>query len=281
MQRVKKIIERIRNFNPGIWFLLIFFISLGLLVYIPRYMIDGSFEVGANVNYASETYYFTVRWNKFLQIITLGPVFGIVYYTLMRIMLGKVDKERGRNKYKVYLIEIGVLLFIALCSMGHLAHLGFEEVNAIDKTHGDALSSPYLEMFVNAWYMDEWFGHFTGLFSYFMYLVLAVLAESLIEDHKKLTFEQLFLLLIAIISIGFMDGDIGIASESGFLLLLSHSIFTVIAIIFVIVKKIKLLEHPILLAMILSIIPVLYFNIQFIIENGFYSMYPFYSANLS
>ncbi len=259
----------------------IFLISLLLLIYIPRYMIKGSFEVGANVNYSSTTMYFTVQWKKFLQIITLGPVFGVLYYTLMRVMLSKVDKDEGRNKYYVFLIEIGVIVFIALCSMGHLAHLGFEEVNAIEQTKGALLYGPYHEQFVNAWYMDEWLGHTLGMFSYFMYLVLAVFAESLISDHKKLSIDQILLVLFGAVAIGFMDGDIGIASESGLFLLIFHSIFTIIAVIVVVIKKIKLLEHPILLVMILSVIPVLYFNIVFIIENGFYSLYPFYSSNLS
>ncbi len=281
MERVSKIKDRIRNINRGVWFLLIFLISLSLCIYIPRYMIKGSFEVGANVNYANETMYFTVEWRKFLQIICLGPVFGVIYYTLMRIMLSKVDKTKGRNKYSVYLIEIGVIIFIALCSMAHLSHLGFEEVNAIDATHGAALYEPYHEMFVNAWYMDEWLGHTLAMFSYFIYLILAILAESLISEHRKMKIEQLAIVIIGAIGIAFMDGDIAFASECGFFLLVSHIIFTLIAIIVVIIKNIKLLEHPILFAMILSIIPLLYFNIAYIIENGIYLMYPFYSANLS
>lgn len=281
MERLSKIKDRVRNFNCGIWFLLIFLISLGLCVYIPRYMIGGTFKVGANVNYADETMYFTVEWKKFLQIICLGPVFGIIYYTLMRVMLGKVDKTKGRNKYSVYLIEIGVVTFIALCSMAHLSHLGFEEVNLIDQTHGAVLSGPYQEQAVNAWYMDEWLGHTLIMFSYFMYLCLAVLAESLISDHRKMKVEQIVIVFIGAIGIAFLDGEVAFASECGFFLLVSHIIFTIIAVVFVIVKKIKLIEHPILLAMILSIIPLVYFNIVYIIENGIYSMYPFYSGNLS
>ena len=281
METRNKLINWIKNINSGIWFLLIFLISLALLVYIPRYMIDGSFDVGANVNYADETLYFNVQWSRVLQIITLGPVFGVIYYILMRITLNKVDKNEGHNKYFVYLIEIGVVIFIALCSMANLSHLGFDYVNEVDKTHGAVLTGPYQEIFVNIWYMDEWLGHTLIMFSYFMYLVLAVLAESLLANHKKLTIVQIILVLCFAIGIGYMDGTIAIASESGFFLLISHIIFTLLAIIIVIVKKIKLLEHPILLVMILSIIPVFYFNITYILDHGIYSMYPFYSANLS
>ncbi len=272
--------ERIKETPLGIWFLAIFLMALGLCIYIPRYMINGTFTVGANTNYSTETLYFEVPWNKYLQIICLGPVFGIVYYTLMRAMLSKVDKSVGKNRYYVYLIEIGVVIFIALCSMAHLAHLGFEEANAIDASKGAALNSEYVNMFVYTWYMDEWLGHTLGLFCYFMYLVLAVLAEQLITDHKKMQPQQILLIIIGAFIIGVMDGQIAISSECAFFLLVSHLTFTVIAIIIVIAKKIRLFEHPLLLTMILSLIPVLFFNVQFILENGIKDFYPFYSGNL-
>jgi len=274
--------ERIKGFHIGSWFLLVFLVSIGVLIYTSRYLPKGDFQIGANVNYATDNpNYFNFPWNKFLQIVCIGPVFGIVYYIIMRIMLSKADKDKGKNKYYIALIEIGVVVLIALNSMAHLSHLGFEEVNAIDGTNGAALTTEFKEMFVYAWYMDEWLGHSMAQITYFGYLVLAVLAEQLLDDQKRVKIDEFLLLIIGGIAIAFMDGDIALSSESGFLLLICHIVFTIAALIVVLVKKIDILKNPILIAMLIALIGVAYFNIQFIMERGMTSYYPFYSSNLS
>ena len=273
----EQIEERLKSYHVGLWFLAVFFISILFLVYISRFIPEGTFSIGANVNYSDNNpQYFSVYWAKFLQIICLGLVFGVIYYILMRIMLSKVDKDKGRNKYYVYLLEISVLILIVINCWGHLLHLGFEGVNAIDASEGEALNSEYKELFVYAWYMDEWLGHTSIHISYFGYLVLALLAELLLEDQKKLEMDELFFTFLFAIAIGILDGNIGIKSESGLFLLIIHIIFTASAILIILIKKVDPRRYPILLAMLLSLVFVIYFNLEVIFTQGISARYPFY-----
>ena len=127
-----KVKERFKNYHSGIWFLLLFLIPLGVFFYITRYVGYGSFQIGANVNYSNEMQYFTAPWNYILQIIFLGPIIGIMFYILMKILLSKIDINIQKNQLTVYIIEICVVALIILNSIGHFSHLGFELVNAID-----------------------------------------------------------------------------------------------------------------------------------------------------
>lgn len=277
MVNPEKIKQRIKAFHISIWFLLVFLISLLTLLYVSRFLPTGTFEVGANVNYAKDNpQYFSVYWKKFLQIVCLGPVFGMIYYVLMRIFLSKVDKEQGYNKYWVYIIEICVVILIIMNSMGHLLHLGFEGVNAIDASEGEALESEYSEMFFYAWFMDEWLGHSMIHITYFCYLVLAVIVELLIEEGEKMNLDEYIPLLGAIIGIGLLNGYIAIKSESGLILLILQLSFTVIAIIVILIKRLDPRRYPILLAMLIGTIFVVYFSVEQILINGVSSSYPFY-----
>ncbi|MHA1291834.1 MAG: hypothetical protein ACTSQJ_04095 [Promethearchaeota archaeon] len=280
MSRTNKIKERIKNFQVGTYFLLIFLISLLLCIYIPRYIIKGSFKIGVNVNYTNETQYFTIEWSNFLQIICLGPVFGVIFYILMRSMLNKVDKNQGKNKYYLYLIEICVLLLIIFNSMGHLAHLSFDKVNAIDKTEGSALQSEFREIFVYAWFMDEWLGHTMIHITYFGYLILAVIVELLLSEHEKMEIDELFLVFCMGIGICIIDGYAALRSECGFVIMILHIIFAICALIVIIIKKINPLYYPILSAMLLATIFVIITNIDWILKYGVENYYPFYSSNL-
>jgi len=198
----------------------------------------------------------------------------------MRITLSKVDKEVKYKKYAIYLIEIAVVILIVINSMGHLSHLGFEEVNAIDGTEGAALNSDYKEMFVMAWYMDEWFGHLIIQITYAAYLILAVLAELLIDDQERMKIDELFLTLCAAIGITVINGYAALRSESGLVIMIMQITFSICAIIVILVKKIDPRKYPILLAMLLATIFVVFLNIEWMLTYGVKDYYPYYSSNL-
>lgn len=270
-----------RKFQPQLWFILLFFLSIWACVYIPRYMIDGYFEIGVNPRDLGITYYFSVEWSEFLQIVCLGPLFGAIYLFLMKFfLLNKIDQTVGRNKYYVFSIEIAILILVAMNCMGHVLHLGFDGVNLIDKTKGEAINSEYLQYYLFIWYMDEWLGHTMVHATYFGYLVVAVIVEFLMNDKKSLALDEFIVVCLVSYFISILDAEIAIKSESAFFLMVLHTIFTICAGLFVLIKKVKLLQHPLLLSMLLSIIPVFLFNLFYVLENGFVSYYPFYSSNI-
>lgn len=241
----------------------------------------GSFQLGVYVNYSNETQYATISWNYILQIIFLGPIIGIIFYILMKILLSKVDVNLRKNQIMVFAIEICIVILIILNSMGHFSHLGFEVVNAIDSTKGIALNSEYKELFVYAWFMDEWFGHTLIHVTYFGYLIVAMVAEQLLDEEKRMMIDELVLIILFSFIYSVIDGYAAIEGECGFILLLLHLIATIVTIVFITVKKLNPLNYPLLLTLLISTIFVLIYNLVWVIKYGINPIYPFYSGNLS
>ncbi len=99
MARLGKIKARLNRYHYGIWFGLVFLVTIALSVTITRFMIPGEFQVAVDIPYFDETQYFSVQTGYlFLQTLALGPFMGIIYYILMKGFLAKVDKERGNNR---------------------------------------------------------------------------------------------------------------------------------------------------------------------------------------
>ena len=258
-----------------------FLIPLVLFFYLSRYVEYGSFQLSTNVNYSNEMQYTAVSWNYLLQIVFLGPIIGIIFYILMKILLSKVDINVRKNQIMVYAIEIGTVILIILNGMGHLSHLGFEVVNAIDSTKGIALNSEYKELFVYAWFMDEWFGHTLIHITYFGYLIIAMMAELLLDEEKRMMIDELVLIMLISFVYSAIDGYAAIKGECGFILLILHLIATIVMIVFIAVKKLNPLNYPLLLTLLISTIFVFIYNLVWIIRYGFNPIYPFYSSNLS
>ena len=280
-RKFKKVKDRLKNYHKGIWFLMLFLIPLIIFFYLSRYVEYGSFQIGTYVNYSNETQYFTVSWNYLLQIVFLGPIFGIIFYILMKKLLSKIDINVRKNQLMVYAIDICVVVLIILNCIGHFSHLGFEIVNAIDSTAGEALISEYKELFVYAWFMDEWLGHTLIHMTYFGYLIVAMCAELRLDEDKRMKFDELVLITLFSLVYSVIDGYAAIEGECGFILLLLHLTATFVAIVFIAVKKINPLKYPLLLTLLISTIFVILFNLDWIIRYGINSTYPFYSGNLS
>jgi len=280
-EKFKKVKERLKNYHAGIWFLMLFLIPLIIFFYLSRYVGYGSFQIGTNVNYSNETQFFTVSWNYLLQIVFLGPIIGIIYYVLMKKLFSKIDINERKNQLIVYAIDICVVVLIILNCIGHFSHLGFEIVNAIDSTAGEALNSEYNELFVYAWFMDEWLGHTLIHLTYFGYLMVAMCAELLLNEDKRMKIDELALITLFSLFYSVIDGYAAIEGECGFILLLLHIIATFVTIAFISVKKINPLKYPLLLTLLISTLFVILFNLDWIIRYGFNSIYPFYSGNLS
>ncbi|MGV9199743.1 MAG: hypothetical protein ACOC44_16105 [Promethearchaeia archaeon] len=270
--------KRLKKYHHGIWFMMIFLITLAIGAYITRILIQGSFQIAVDIPYADETQSFSIRTGyQFLHPLFLGPIFGVLYYVLMRLFLKRVNKEKGKNRYYIFAIEIGVVILVILNCIAHIFHLGMEYVNALDALDAKAaLNSPYREMFIYAWYMDELLGHGMVHVTYFGYIILAILTELLVDTDKRMILDEYVLVLFGAYALGILNGDIAIQSESGILLLLLQIIAVAVASIIILVKKINVRYYPILLAWILSTIFIIYFNIAEIIEGGFLAAYPFW-----
>jgi len=274
-----------RKYQGYIWFLLIFLFTLLVFLVVTRWVLEGEFQFIVRPREGSEAYFVSVPLNKIAQIIFLGPVFGIVYLVLMKLIINKIEKNNRKVVISVWIMEISILVLVSINSMGHALHLLVEEVNMIDASKGYVLGETYNGVSLDvmsllAWYLDEWFGHISIHVTYFGYLVVAVVAEYMASKHEKIMGDEAFLVIFGAIGIAVINGYAAIEGESGLILLLLSATFSVISIIVIGIKKIKILNYPIFLALILSVIPVLLFNIVFIMENGVSPWFPYWGANL-
>ncbi len=274
-----------RKYQGYIWFLLIFLFTLLVFLVVTRWVVEGEFQFIVRPREGSDAYFVSVPLNKIAQIVFLGPVFGIVYLILMKLIINKIEKNNRKIVISVWIMEISVLVLVCINSMGHALHLLVEEVNMIDASKGYVIGETYngvsLDMMaLLAWYLDEWFGHMSIHVTYFGYLVVAVVAEYIASKHEKIMGDEAFLVIFGAIGIAVINGYAAIEGESGFLLLVLSATFSLISIIVIGIKKIKILNYPIFLALILSVIPVLLFNIVFIMENGVSPWFPYWGANL-
>ena len=274
-----------RKFQVYIQFLLIFLLTLLVFFVVTRWIVKGELQFYVSPRDGSESYLVSIPVNKIAQIIFLGPVLGVIYFVLMKLLINKIDKNNRKTIISIWIIEISVLVLVCINSIGHTVHLLVEEVNMIDASRGYILGETYNGVSLDimallAWYLDEWFGHYSIHISYFGYLVLAVVVEYLAREHEKMMGDEILVVIFEAIGIAVLNGYVAIQSESGLILLLLSGAFSLISIIVIVRKKIKLVNYPIFFAMILSVIPVLFFNIAFIIENGVSPWFPFWSSNL-
>ncbi|MHA1791483.1 MAG: hypothetical protein ACTSVI_02495 [Promethearchaeota archaeon] len=275
-----------RNWQHTSYFLIIFFAAL-ILCLLSRLLLKSSqvFTITIYLKYDPDTpVYFDFDYRRALQIVFLGPVFGLVYYNLMEHLISNIKMKNKAKKAIIKLLTNITIILVILNSMGHVFHLGFDSVNAIDKSRGTGTGSyngmDTSELFLIIWFFDEWLGHGMVMSTYLGYLVLATIAEYFFLEtraRKVDIVEMLFFLTPSIIGIYVMDGVAAIKSESGFIILIGHVIFLIIAFAFMIRKKINPVKYPILLTMIVASIPVIIYHVLYIINNGFYPWYPFYS----
>ena len=274
-----------RKYQGYLWFLIVFLITLLVFLVVTRWVVEGDFQFVVRPRDGSNAYFVSVPLNKIAQIIFLGPVFGVVYLILMKLLIKKIERNDRKIVISVWIVEISILVLVCINSMGHALHLLVEEINMIDASKGYVVGETYNgvsldSMALLAWYLDEWFGHISIHVTYFGYLVVAVVAEYMASKHEKMMGDELLWVIVGAVGIAVINGYAAIQSEAGLILLLLSATFSIISVIVVGIKKIKILKYPIFLTLILSVIPVLIFNIAFVLENGVSPWFPFWSSNL-
>jgi len=268
--------------------LFLFMVCILLCIVIPRFLVPGSSHLFVHVRNSGEPHPVFLRRSTSLQILCLGPLFGVIFFFLMKAMLKTVDiVENRRNRGRVFLLEGLTVFLVGLSSIGHTAHLLFNDVNAIDKSRGvlswGTVHNVNLDqLFLLSYWADEWLGHTLSHLPLFGFLLLAVVAEELTTNNASRPWKETLLVgVVGGVGVMVMDGAVAIASECGILLLSLHLLFVVPVIPWLVLKKINPLKRSFLFAMLVGTLLLAAYNGHFIFRNGLKDFYPYYSANLS
>jgi len=260
--------------NRYIFFLFIFLITL-LIFYrvIPR-LVNGSITIYVNISELNgESGNFSVSYRLILEIIFMGPVFAIVYYFLMKYLIQGINQEVGKNRYYIYLLEIGVITSICISCMGHAIHMLFDYASRVYyNSHGQQMDITSLYSFL--YYSDEWLGHHLIHIGLFGYISMALFAEFLGKEHERLEKEE----IICAILLGLGMSIIYYATFEGqaaFMMLILWTSLLIFEIIIIIIKKINIRERPILIATIInSIVTIILFTVWAVLF-GLKPYYPY------
>ncbi len=272
----KKMIKHtpIKESNRYVVFLAVFLLTL-LVFYlvIPR-IIPGSINFWFNISELDgEVGQFSISYRLILEIIFMGPIFAIVYFFLMKYLIEGIDEERGKNKYYIKLLEIGVITFICISCMGHIVHMMFDRASWMYiLANNDSMDTSELYSYI--YYSDEWLGHHLIHIGLYGYTLMALFAEFLgkEEERRKLNGDELTYTIL----LGAATGIIAYTTYEGqaaFMMLILWTILLSVELFVIIIKKINILERPILLY---TLINSIIFIILFIIWVSIFGVKPYY-----
>jgi hypothetical protein len=266
--------------SPSDWqvsfkFLIGFLIALALSFFLPG-LIKGTINIYVNVSELGESgtaQYFPWGVGTIVEIILMGPVFAMVFYYLIKMMTNKIDLEKGRNKYWLNILQALIVLSIGILIAAHFIHLMFDYANYLYRNQMGGYETTALYLFL--YWADEWLGHHLIHYMYFLQLVLALCADFMINDHKKLRWDTLAITIVLGFGIFIVTGFATYEGQAANHLMILSVILLIIEVFIILIKKINPLKYPILLATIISNVIVICFYFFWILSYGFKPYYPY------
>ncbi|NVM53490.1 MAG: hypothetical protein HWN66_07265 [Candidatus Helarchaeota archaeon] len=242
---------------------------------LPNY-IPGKVNVVVNIEEipaVGETFSFWI--GKIVEIILMGPVFVIIYYVLMKNLLGKIDLGQGRNKQYVYLLELMVVMLVMMVVVGHVVHLMFDYANWVYREVSPGLGYDTDPLFLFLYHSDEWVGHHLIHVGFFGFVVLALIGETLIKDRRNMKWYEIVFVVPLGIGLFVMSGYATYEGQCAWLLMVLSAILLAIEVVVILWKKINPLKYPILFASIIGSAIVIGYYIYYISIFGTLPFYPF------
>lgn len=256
-------------------FLLIFLLALLLFYRIIPLFYAGGVHLWVNISELdglSGQFFLSTR--LIMEIILMGPVFAIIYYFLMKSLIKNIDPDQGRNRYYISLIEIGVLTFICISVMGHAIHMLFDKASwSYYYANNNEMDTS--ELYSLIYYSDEWLGHHLIHIGYFGYICMALIAEFLGSEYRKLHTDELIYTIASGIGLSVIFGYVTYEGQAAVMMLILCSVLLILETLLILIKKINLLERPILLATLIANILVIGFFIYWITVFGVKPYYPY------
>lgn len=266
-------LKRVKEGNIYLQFLIIFILTIILFYRIIPLLYFGGIRVLVYISELKKLSSFWISTRIICEIILMGPVFAIIYYFMMKRLIAEIDIEKGNNKYYVALLEIGVLTFMFISVMGHTIHMLFDQANRVYYNSNDGMDTS--ELYSLLYYSDEWLGHHLIHIAYSGYLAMALIAEFLSENHKRLRNDELIYTICCGVGMGLIFGYSTYEGQAAVLVVILCVILLIADLIIILVKKINILERPILICTIILSIIVICLFIWWVAVFGLKPYYPY------
>ncbi|MHA1324199.1 MAG: hypothetical protein ACTSRL_15540 [Candidatus Helarchaeota archaeon] len=195
---------------------------------------------------------FSFQIGTIVEVILMGPVFALIYFVLMKNLLSKINRETGRNRRLIYILEVAVVGFICMLVMGHIVHLMFDYANAI--------------------YRATYHLIHIGFFSF---LILAMIGESRIADKRRMRWYEVIIAIGLGAGIFVINGYATYEGQCGWLLMVLSSVLLGIQVGIILLKKVNPLWYPIFFSALLGNIIVIGYYLWYTSVFGTLPYYPF------
>ncbi|MHA1267418.1 MAG: hypothetical protein ACTSRS_19430 [Candidatus Helarchaeota archaeon] len=216
---------------------------------------------------------FSFQIGTIVEVILMGPVFALIYFVLMKNLLSKINRETGRNRRLIYILEVAVVGFICMLVMGHIVHLMFDYANAIYRaTYGGYDNTP---LFLYLYHSDEWLGHHLIHIGFFSFLILAMIGESRIADKRRMRWYEVIIAIGLGAGIFVINGYATYEGQCGWLLMVLSSVLLGIQVGIILLKKVNPLWYPIFFSALLGNIIVIGYYLWYTSVFGTLPYYPF------
>ena len=270
----KNLFSNPKDYKASFKFILIFLISL-LICYFISSFFSGDLYIPINVSELpsgiGQSFPFSIA--SIIELIAMGPIFSIIFYILIKLLINKIDKNHGKNKYWIFIIEIISVITIGVLVAGHFIHLTYNYASHLyDVQHGGYETT---ELFLLLYWADEWLGHHMIHIAFFSQIVLALSATYLIKNKRMMKWDEVVLSIFLGFGLFIVMGFASYEGQCAALLMILCLILLVIEVIFILIKKINPLRNSILLVSIISNIIVIGFYFFWIGSYGQKSYYPF------
>lgn len=262
-----------KYFHVSIRFLLIFLISLLICFMLPG-EIPGTVNVYVNLEEISavgESFSFAI--GTIIEIILMGPVFALIFYILLKNLLGKIDPQQGRNRQVIQLLEVAAVGFICMLVMGHITHLMFDYANAVYRsTYGDYDTT---QLFLFLYHSDEWIGHHLIHIGFFSFIILAMVGESRMKEKRSIIWYEIIFVIGLGIGLFIVNGYATYEGQCAWVLMVLSAVLLSIQGTLIIWKRLNPLKYPIFLAALIGSILVIGYYVWYISVFGTLPYYPF------
>lgn len=266
-----------KDYQSSIKFSLIILITLLVSYGIPR-LIIGSISIYLNVAELGSPLGVGVNFlfgiGALVELILMGPVFIIIFYIIFKYLLSKIEVNQGRNKYYLYILEILAVFIITILSMGHVTHILFNYANHLYRVAYGGYDTT--QLFLLLYYSDEWLGHHLIHIAFFGIIILALIADLLIEKDEKMSWDEIGLTVFMGIGFFIINGYATYEGQCATLLVILSLILLVSELVIISWKKLNPLQYPVLSATLISTIISIIFFIVWIGIFGWKPYYPFY-----
>jgi hypothetical protein len=207
-----------------------------------------------------------------LNFIFTALVFNVLFWIALKYLVRRIE---GREKLKL-VIEVCAIGIVVATAMGVAFHWGLDRANGLyQDQYGEGGNATPVYAYI--YFMDEWMGHAlqeTGILGYYIMLVVAEGSIRRDLEPRKIHWVELLWIIGIAGVLAVAVGYAALGSESAILMLIACSIFLGIELAYKFIKKVSLLEKPLLLATVIANIAVIVQDVVFVAMYGLSPWYP-------